>query len=215
MDEQSNRNIAVGEVVLLDSGGQYHLGTTDVTRTFIRGGKASDIFKTNFTRVLKGHIALGSCIFAKGTTGSQLDILARKPLWDAGLDYDHGTGHGVGSYLSVHEGPQGISKRHNPIALKEGMILSNEPGYYETGQYGIRIENLVLVKQSEIVSDRPFFEFETLTMAPIDTRLIDATLLDDVEKTWLNTYHAKVLATLSPLLDESVVAWLTKRCEAI
>ncbi len=215
VDESSNRNIALGEVVLLDSGGQYPLGTTDVTRTFMRGGTAPDTFKTNFTLVLKGHIALGGCQFAKGTTGSQLDVLARKPLWDAGLDYDHGTGHGVGSYLSVHEGPQGISKRGNNIALQEGMILSNEPGYYETGAYGIRIESLVLVKKSNMTSTRAFLEFETLTMAPIDTRLIDPRLLSDSDKTWLNNYHAKVFATLSPLLDKNVTSWLATRCEAI
>lgn len=214
-DESSSRNIAFGEVLLLDSGGQYPLGTTDITRTVTRGGQASAEFKDRFTRVLKGHIALAQAQFPEGTGGGQLDILARQPLWDEGLDYDHGTGHGVGCFLCVHEGPQRISKRGGDVALKPGMILSNEPGYYKTGAYGIRIENLVLVVEREKVEGRRFLGFNTLTLAPIDTRLIEPKLLGHHERAWLNHYHQRVLEALSPLLDSFEREWLAERCTGI
>ena len=172
---ESDRALEDGSLFLLDSGAQYPDGTTDVTRT-IAIGNPSDEMRDRFTRVLKGHIALATVRFPKGTTGSQLDMLARQPLWQVGLDYDHGTGHGVGSYLGVHEGPQRISKLPNTVALKPGMIVSNEPGYYKTGAYGIRIENLVAVRPAENAdgAEHEMYEFETLTLAPIDRALVDA-----------------------------------------
>lgn len=214
-DESSSRNIRHGDVLLLDSGGQYPFGTTDITRTVMRGGTPAESFKDRFTRVLKGHIALAQAQFPDGTAGGQLDMLARQPLWDAGLDYDHGTGHGVGCYLCVHEGPQRISKRGGDVALAPGMILSNEPGYYKTGEYGIRIENLVLVVEREQVEGKRFLGFNTLTLAPIDTRLIERKLLLDHERAWLNHYHQRVLEALSPLLDGHERAWLAERCAPV
>ncbi len=205
---KSNRRIAPGELFLVDSGGQYEDGTTDITRTLAVGVPSAEM-RRNFTLVLKGHIAIARAVFPDGTTGAQLDTLARQFLWRAGLDFDHGTGHGVGSYLSVHEGPARISKLGG-APLKRGMILSNEPGYYRTGAYGIRIENLVLVTQAAPVADaeRPLNAFETLTLAPIDTRLIEPRLLVAEEIAWLAAYHARVRETLAPLLDAPTRDWL-------
>ena len=208
----TDRTLDPGDVYLVDSGAQYLDGTTDVTRTvFIDDGKgASAEAKDRNTRVLKGHIAVATARFPVGTHGSQIDALARLALWESGLDYDHGTGHGVGSYLGVHEGPQRISKQGGGVPMEPGMILSNEPGYYKEGAYGIRIENLVVV--SEVASDkdaeRSMLEFETITLAPIDRNLIDRNLLTDTERAWLDSYHVRVRETLSPLVDESVRAWL-------
>lgn len=194
---------------LVDSGGQYLDGTTDVTRTIAIGTPTPEQ-KRHFTLVLKGHIALARARFVTGTAGSQLDALARAPLWADGLDYDHGTGHGVGTYLGVHEGPQNISKRPINVPLEPGMVVSNEPGYYKTGEYGIRIENLVAVVEAEAPdgAERPLLAFETITLAPIDLSLVDAALLNADEKAWLNAYHARVRETLSPLLDEETKKWL-------
>lgn len=204
---ETNRIMQAGELYLIDSGGQYPDGTTDVTRT-IAVGAVSPEFRQHYTRVLKGHIALAQARFPQGTTGAQLDVLARQFLWEDGLDYDHGTGHGVGAFLSVHEGPQGISSR-NTVPLRAGMILSNEPGYYREGSHGIRIENLVAVKESEKQMDgKPMLEFETLTLAPIDLKAIDASLLTQQEKGWLNDYHAQVFRAHATQLDMDGLAWL-------
>ena len=204
----SNRKIASGEMFLVDSGAQYEDGTTDVTRTIAVGEPAPEM-RTRFTLVLKGHIAIARAVFPDGTTGAQLDSFARAPLWAAGLDFDHGTGHGVGSYLSVHEGPARISKLGG-VALKCGMILSNEPGYYKAGAYGIRIENLVLVVEAPAApgAEKPLNAFETLTLAPIDRRLIDSALLNAEEISWLDRYHARVAEVLSPLIDAATRPWL-------
>jgi Xaa-Pro aminopeptidase len=203
--EESNRPIPVNWLFLVDSGGQYLDGTTDITRT-IAVGKVSAEMKDRFTRVLKGHIALGTTRFPRGTTGSSLDAIARRPLWEVGLDYDHGTGHGVGSYLSVHEGPQRISKMPNRVPLEVGMIISNEPGYYKDGEYGIRIENLVTVVEDK---DHPgMLAFETLTLAPIDLEAIDRSLLTADEVAWLNAYHARVRTVITPLVDAETATWL-------
>jgi Xaa-Pro aminopeptidase len=172
--------------------------------------------RDRFTRVLKGHIALATARFPDGTIGMQLDSFARRPLWEAGLDYDHGTGHGVGSYLSVHEGPQNISKKPVMQKLMPGMICSNEPGYYKTGEYGIRIENLVVVTPPENVGgERPMMGFETITLAPIDLNLVEPELLTATEKGWLNIYHARVRDTLSHLLDEETRIWLDHATRSI
>src|SRR5258706_319115 len=205
---ESNRVIAPGELFLIDSGAQYEDGTTDVTRTVVVGDPTLEM-RGRFTRVLKGHIALARAIFPAGTTGAQLDSFARQFLWARGLDFDHGTGHGVGSYLSVHEGPARISKL-GTAALEPGMILSNEPGYYKSGAYGIRIENLVLVVRAAPVAgaEKPLNAFETLTLAPIDRRLIVAEMLTAEESAWLDAYHARVLETLSPLVDSDTRTWL-------
>jgi len=205
---ESNRRLEPGALYLVDSGGQYADGTTDVTRTVAIGAPTADM-RRHFTLVLKGHIALATARFPAGTTGSQIDALARMALWADGLDYDHGTGHGVGSYLSVHEGPQRISKLPNGIALQPGMIVSNEPGYYRTGAYGIRIENLVAVREAEIAgAERPMLAFETLTLAPIDRALIDRALLTADEAAWVDGYHARVRETIGPLVDPDTAAWL-------
>jgi Xaa-Pro aminopeptidase len=205
---RSNRLITPGELFLVDSGAQYEDGTTDITRTVAVGAPTEEM-RRNFTLVLKGHIAIARAIFPEGTSGAQLDSFARQFLWAAGLDFDHGTGHGVGSYLSVHEGPARISKLGS-ATLKPGMILSNEPGYYKAGAYGIRIENLVLVYEAPAVpgAEKPLHAFETLTLAPIDRRLIIEDQLTADETRWLDAYHARVAATLSPLVDESTRAWL-------
>jgi Xaa-Pro aminopeptidase len=205
----SNRRIAPGELFLVDSGGQYEDGTTDITRTIAVGTPSAEM-RRNFTFVLKGHIAIARAVFPDGTTGAQLDTLARQFLWRAGLDFDHGTGHGVGSYLSVHEGPARISKLGS-APLKRGMILSNEPGYYRAGAYGIRIENLVLVAEAAPAADaeKPFNALETLTLAPIDARLVEPRLLTADEIAWLAAYHARVRETLAPLLDAPTRDWLT------
>jgi Xaa-Pro aminopeptidase len=205
---KTDRPIAPGSLFLLDSGAQYEDGTTDITRTLAVGVPTPEM-RERFTRVLKGHIAIARAVFPDGTTGAQLDSFARQFLWEAGLDFDHGTGHGVGSYLSVHEGPARISKL-GTVPLKRGMILSNEPGYYKTGAYGIRIENLVLVSEAPSVAgaEKPLDAFETLTLVPIDQRLIKPDMLTAEETRWLDRYHARVAATLAPLLDPSARAWL-------
>lgn len=208
--ERTNRPIENGQLLLVDSGGQYLDGTTDVTRT-VAIGTPSDEMKNRFTLVLKGHIAIATARFPVGVSGSQLDPLARMPLWRAGLDFDHGTGHGVGSYLNVHEGPQRIAKAHNSVALKPGMILSNEPGYYKAGEYGIRIENLVVVREvaeAPAGAERKLLEFETITLAPIDRNLVDTALLSEAERAWLNLYHDRVRTELAPQLDGEALAWL-------
>jgi Xaa-Pro aminopeptidase len=205
---RTNRAIAPGELFLIDSGGQYEDGTTDITRTVIVGTPSAEM-RDRFTRVLKGHIAIARAIFPDGTTGAQLDSFARQFLWAQGLDFDHGTGHGVGSYLSVHEGPARISKLGS-TALKRGMILSNEPGYYKSGAYGIRIENLVLVVEADPIpgAEKALNAFETLTLAPIDRRLVVPEMLAAEEAGWLDRYHARVGETLSPLVDAETRAWL-------
>jgi Xaa-Pro aminopeptidase len=207
---KTNRKITPG-LYLVDSGAQYQDGTTDITRT-IAVGKVTKDMRDRYTRVLKGHIAIATAQFPKGATGAQLDPLARKALWDIGADFDHGTGHGVGSYLSVHEGPQRISKLgHTP--LEPGMILSNEPGYYKEGAFGIRIENLVLVEKSKLNgAERDFYSFETLTLAPIDTRPIDPKLLTKEESAWLDAYHKRVVSEIGPKLDPKIRAWLKSVC---
>jgi Xaa-Pro aminopeptidase len=207
--ETSNRRLDRGELFLVDSGAQYPDGTTDVTRTVAIGSPSQEM-RERFTLVLKGHIALAIQRFPRGTTGSQLDTLARAALWLVGLDYDHGTGHGVGHYLGVHEGPQRISKAPNKVPLEPGMVVSNEPGYYKTGAYGIRIENLVTVVASEKRSgeERDMLCFETLTLAPIDLNLVEPSLLTARETAWLDGYHARVRETLVPMVDEETGAWL-------
>ena len=214
--EGSNRTLQDGELFLVDSGAQYQDGTTDVTRTVAIGTPSAEMCD-RFTRVLKGHIALSSARFPKGTNGATLDILARKALWDAGFDYDHGTGHGVGSFLSVHEGPQGIHKRSTDVELTPGMIVSNEPGYYKTDAYGIRIENLVTVTEATDIDggERPMMGFEELTLAPIDQRLINTSMLSLEDLTWLNAYHARVWRKISPLVDAETKAWLKQATKEI
>ncbi|EJW11507.1 Xaa-Pro aminopeptidase [Rhodovulum sp. PH10] len=205
---RSNRTLAPGDLFLVDSGAQYVDGTTDVTRTVAIGEPTAEM-RDRFTRVLKGNIALARAVFPEGTTGAQLDSFARAFLWQAGIDFDHGTGHGVGSYLSVHEGPARIS-RLGTTALARGMVLSNEPGYYKTGAYGIRIENLLLVREAPPVegAEKPLDCFEVLTLAPIDRRLVARALLTPDETAWLDAYHARVRDTIGPLVDEPTRAWL-------
>ena len=205
--EQTNRQFEPGSLYLVDSGGQYPDGTTDVTRT-IAVGEPDTEQKRHFTAVLKGHIALATARFPKGTNGAALDTLARSALWQMGADYDHGTGHGVGSHLGVHEGPQNISKRGS-TALEPGMILSNEPGYYRAGAWGIRIENLVVVEKDGRLSEKPMLRFSTLTKAPIDRRLVAVEDLSDEEADWLDAYHWDVCKTLTPLVDAETAAWLS------
>jgi Xaa-Pro aminopeptidase len=206
---ETNRKLDQDNLFLIDSGGQYFDGTTDVTRTIAVGTPTQEM-KDRFTRVLKGHIALSRVRFPKGTTGSALDVLARMSLWECGLDYDHGTGHGVGSYLGVHEGPHRIAKMPNHVGLEAGMIVSNEPGFYKTDGFGIRIENLQFVTPEAAIEggERPMLGFETLTLAPIDTRVVDVSLLNDVERDWLNTYHARVLSEIGPRVEGEDLAWL-------
>jgi Xaa-Pro aminopeptidase len=211
---ETEKRLEPGTLYLLDSGAQYLDGTTDVTRT-IAVGEPSAEMRDRFTRVLKGHIALALARFPKGTSGTQLDGFARRALWQEGLDYDHGTGHGVGSYLGVHEGPQRISKAPNTQPLLPGMIVSNEPGYYKTGAYGIRIENLVLVQPAGESAEREMLGFETLTLAPIDRSLIEPSLLDEDEVAWLNTYHTRVRDTLTPLVDRDTARWLAEATQPI
>jgi Xaa-Pro aminopeptidase len=214
---ETNRPIEMNSLYLVDSGGQYEDGTTDITRTLLVG-EASDEMRDRFTRVLKGHIAIATALFPKGTRGSQLDSFARRPLWEAGLDYAHGTGHGVGAYLSVHEGPQrispvGSSQSGGDEPLQAGMILSNEPGYYKAGEYGIRIENLVLVVEREVSgAEKPMLGFETLTFAPIERRLIVKDMLSDTEQAWLDAYHGEVARIVGPKLEPDDRAWLEEQC---
>ena len=213
VSEESSRSIAIDQIYLVDSGGQYRDGTTDVTRTMIVGTPSAEM-QDRFTRVLKGHIALAQAVFPAGTRGVQLDTLARQHLWAAGLDYNHGTGHGVGSFLSVHEGPQRIAaawsaQPGNDEPLVAGMILSNEPGYYKTGEYGIRIENLVLVEERRVPgAEKDLLGFRELTLAPIDRNLIDTALLTGAERNWVDAYHARVLAEIGPQLDDAARGWL-------
>ncbi|MEM7567271.1 MAG: aminopeptidase P family protein [Pseudomonadota bacterium] len=211
----TNAPLETGSLYLVDSGGQYQDGTTDITRT-VAIGEPSEEMCDRFTRVLKGHIAIATARFPEGTTGAQLDTLARHALWQAGLDYAHGTGHGVGSYLGVHEGPQSLSKR-GTVALKAGMIVSNEPGYYKTGAYGIRIENLEVVREAEPIADGdvPMHGFETLTLAPIDRRLVQPDLLTKAERHWLNAYHARVRDEIGPHLPDDVRIWLERATEPV
>jgi Xaa-Pro aminopeptidase len=218
--EKTNRKLETGTLYLIDSGGQYVDGTTDITRT-VAIGEPTEEMRDRFTRVLMGHIAIATAVFPKGTRGTQLDSFARRPLWEAGLDYAHGTGHGVGSFLAVHEGPQrispvGSSQSGGDEPLQAGMIISNEPGYYKTGEYGIRIENLVLVVPREIEgAEKEMLGFETLTFAPIDRRLIDVQMLDSDQLVWLNCYHAHVLAKIGPTLSGSDLEWLHQACAPI
>ena len=215
--EKTNRKLESGSLYLVDSGGQYVDGTTDITRTVVVGEPTEEM-RDRFTRVLKGHIAVATAIFPKGVRGSQLDSFARRPLWEAGLDYAHGTGHGVGSFLSVHEGPQrispvGSSQSGGDEPLQAGMILSNEPGYYKTGEYGIRIENLVLVVERPVEgAEKETLGVETLTFAPIERRLIVNDMLSPSELEWLNAYHAEVLAKIGPQLEGEELAWLESAC---
>jgi Xaa-Pro aminopeptidase len=211
---KSNRRIAPGDLLLIDSGAQYEDGTTDVTRTIAIGTPTLEM-QDRFTRVLRGHIAIARAVFPDGTTGAQLDSLARQYLWQAGIDFEHGTGHGVGSYLSVHEGPARISKL-GTTPLKRGMILSNEPGYYKTDAFGIRIENLELVVGTDIAgAEKPVNAFETLTLAPIDRRLIDLNMLSGNELSWLNAYHERVRHAVRPHVDEAVKVWLDAATEPL
>jgi len=212
--EQSDRAITPGDVYLVDSGGQYLAGTTDITRTlWIGDDQPPDSVRTDYTRVLQGHLALGAIQFPEGVAGSHLDALARAPLWRAGLDYDHGTGHGVGSYLSVHEGPAGISRAARPVPLAPGMILSNEPGYYP-GEYGIRIENLVMVQKIE-GNSRKFLGFETLTLVPYDRRLIDTAMLSADEIALVVEDHARVLAEIGDSLPNDVREFVADACRPL
>lgn len=213
---ETNRKLDSDSLLLVDSGGQYHDGTTDITRTMPLGTPSLEM-RQAFTRVLQGMIAISQVRFPKGLTGRDLDSLARAPLWAAGQDYDHGTGHGVGSFLSVHEGPQRLS-RATDVPLKVGMILSNEPGYYRAGAFGVRIENLIVVQPAPDLpngDDRAMLEFETITLAPIDLRLIEVSLLTVREKDWLNAYHQEVHAKLIQLLDATTAQWLANATAAI
>jgi Xaa-Pro aminopeptidase len=220
VDEDSNLKIEQGQLYLVDSGGQYADGTTDVTRVVPVGEPTAEM-RDRFTRVLQGHIALATAVFPEGTNGGQLDSFARRPLWEAGLDFAHGTGHGVGSYLAVHEGPQRIAKPNYPGGgpaepLRLGMIISNEPGYYKAGEYGIRIENLVLVERRDIPgAEQPMMGFETLTFAPIERRLIEPAMLTQAERAWLDAYHGRVLDVLGPELGADERAWLLAKCAPI
>ncbi len=209
-----NKQAQPGSLLLVDSGAQYLDGTTDITRT-VAIGEPNQEMRERFTLVLKGHLALAAIRFPAGTTGSALDALARAPLWMVGLDYDHGTGHGVGSYLGVHEGPQRISKLPNFVALRPGMIVSNEPGYYKEGAYGIRIENLQFVTEPSAIpgGEREMLGFETLTLAPMDRRLIVVELLTPQERAQMDAYHARVLAVVGPRIEQPEVrAWLEAAC---
>ncbi len=206
--ESTNRWIEPGMLYLVDSGAQYRDGTTDITRTVAIGAPTAEM-RDRFTRVLKGHVAVATARFPRGTTGAQIDVLARRALWQAGLDFDHGTGHGVGAFLSVHEGPARISKA-GTVPLEPGMLLSNEPGYYKAGAYGIRLENLVVVTEPEYLEggERPMMGFETLTLAPFDRRLIEPSLLDPAERQWIDDYHRRVRETLLPRLVGADAAYL-------
>ena len=212
-DPATARRLGPNEVYLIDSGGQYPNGTTDITRTVWSGpGPVPDAIRDQATRVLQGHVTLARTRFPAGVQGHRLDALARLPLWQAGLDYDHGTGHGVGSFLSVHEGPCRIAPVPTPGPIEAGMILSDEPGFYLPGAYGMRIENLLLTQEATVPGNTSFLEFETLTLVPYDRRLIDPALLTDAERNWIDAYHARVLGTVGPALPGPVMAWLTKAC---
>ena len=213
---ESDRAIRPDEVYLIDSGGQYEDGTTDVTRTVWTGpGTPPNELRARFTQVLRGNIALAMTVFPHGVAGPHLDAIARRPLWSMGLDYDHGTGHGVGSYLSVHEGPVSLSRAGGPVPIEAGMILSNEPGFYQQGAYGIRLETLLLVQPAEIGAAKPFLRFEVLTLAPFDRRLIDPALMDPAEVAWLDAYHARVEAELRGQHGPELDSWLQAACRPI
>lgn len=216
VNARTNRPLQPGTLFLIDSGGQYPDGTTDITRTLAIGAPSSEMRRA-YTLVLKGHIALATVQFPAGTSGRALDALARAPLWAAGLDYDHGTGHGVGSYLGVHEGPQRIAKFGTDAPLEPGMIVSNEPGYYKPGAFGIRIENLQVVTPPSVPAggERPMLGFETLTLAPLERELIEVGLLSPFERAWVDAYHQRVLAELGPLLDPETAAWLAGACAGL
>jgi len=216
VSKATTKKLARGSLFLIDSGGQYQDGTTDVTRT-VPIGEPSQEMRERFTLVLKGHIALARARFPEGTTGSNIDVLARMALWENGLDYDHGTGHGVGVFLGVHEGPQRISKGPNKIALKPGMIVSNEPGYYKEGGYGIRIENLQYVTEPENIAggERPMMGFQNLTLAPLHKGLIAVDMLTKTELDYVNAYHAEVVKEIGPRLDGDVLAWFKTACVPI
>ncbi len=213
--EATNRALGLGDLYLIDSGGQYLDGTTDVTRTVLIGEPGEEIAeqRDRYTRVLKGLIAIATLCWPKGVAGPHLEAFARRALWEAGLDYDHGTGHGVGSYLGVHEGPTGLSRAARPIPLAPGMILSDEPGFYLPGRWGIRLENLVMVREEQTEgTTKPFLGFETLTLAPFDRRLIAPNLLTPAERSWLDAYHARVATEIGPGLDRLDRAWLEQAC---
>ncbi len=207
-DEKNCYRLKKGQLYLCDSGGQYYGGTTDVTRTIYLGKKPKKEFIEMYTRVLIGHLNVSMLKFPLGTKGYQIDSLARYPLWENGSDFNHGTGHGVGSFLNVHEGPQSISKTYNNVELQEGMIVSNEPGFYKNGEYGIRIENLVLVKKSKT---KNFLEFETLTMFPYEKNLIDKEMLNTQQKQWINNYHQTIYKNISPHLKGEEKVWLREK----
>jgi Xaa-Pro aminopeptidase len=214
---ETNRPIRADEVYLIDSGAQYPDGTTDVTRTLWTGpGPAPAELRDRVTRVMQGHIAIATAVFPQGVGGPHLDVLARRALWQAGLDYDHGTGHGVGSYLSVHEGPVSISRLARPVAIAAGMILSNEPGFYLPDRYGIRLENLLLVRDADMPgAGKPFLRFETLTLAPFDRRLLEPALMTAEERGWLDDYHARVFHSIGPALEPAARSWLAEACEPL
>ena len=213
VSEATNRKLEPG-IFLVDSGAQYEDGTTDITRTIVIGAPTAEM-RDRYTRVLKGHVAISRLVFVKGTSGAQLDAFARLPLWQGGFDFDHGTGHGVGSYLSVHEGPQRLSKL-GTTPLEPGMILSNEPGYYKQGEYGIRIENLIVVEERLIPgAERTIYGFETITWSPYERVLIETALLDAGEIAWIDAYHATVWQKLSPLVEGEARAWLDKACQPL
>ncbi len=217
VSEATNRPLHSNEVYLIDCGAQFTDGTTDLTRTVWTGTATPPAeLRERVTRVMRGHIAIATAVFPAGVGGVHLDAFARRALWQVGLDYDHGTGHGVGSYLSVHEGPVSLSRLAKPVAIAEGMILSDEPGFYLPDHYGIRLENLLLVRKADLPNaTKPFLCFETLTLAPFDTRLFDVGLFDATERAWLNAYHARVLAEVGPKLDAETRTWLTHACAAI
>ena len=210
LTDATNRVLGRDPIYLVDSGGQYLDATTDITRTVAVGAPTAEM-RRQFTLVLKGHIAIARALFPVGATGAQLDSFARQHLWQAGFDFDHGTGHGIGSYLCVHEGPQRIAKT-GAVALKPGMIVSNEPGYYRSGAYGIRIENLVIVepRPKPEGAERELLGFETITRAPLDRRLIEPELLDPGERAWLDDYHARVRADLIDLVGPETADWLVQ-----
>ena len=215
---ETNRKLELGSLYLVDSGAQYLDGTTDVTRT-VAIGRPSDEMRDRFTRVLKGHVGIATARFPLGSSGGQLDVIARQPLWDVGLDFEHGTGHGVGAYLGVHEGPHRIAKRFADVPLQPGMIVSNEPGYYKEGEFGIRIENLEVVRAAPNIKSsndgREMLEFEALTLAPIDLALIEPSIMTQKEISWLNRYHARVLETIGPLVDPKTAAWLEEATQPL
>jgi len=212
--EESAATLKPEGIFLLDSGGQYLDGTTDITRT-ISLGNPTERQKTDFTLVLKGHIALSSVVFPQNVRGSQLDVLARMAMWQKGINYGHGTGHGVGHFLNVHEGPQSIRMEENPVVLQEGMYMSNEPGLYRTGEHGIRTENLVLIVPAMETEFGKFLKFETMTLCYIDTQLVDVDLLSGDEIEWINNYHKMVYERVSPHLNDVEKAWLKEKCKAV